>query len=266
MKKLFQLLLVTAFMLVVSAPDMVAQDAQHKEVFLSFRGGVGYGIFRDLGASPLTYCGPELLPAFAVEIRRPEWRYKAGLQVVAGTYGYKLKSLALNMFGGNATLSFEALCRCFDSPRWQIWAGLAADDCFDIRYNAQLGNSCTGIGNFVRLHLTGRGEFVLSRWTFHGQLSFAPIALALRPGYAYIANYDRDISNPVANTFEQYGTYVVGACSLMTDLGATYHFTNGNWLSLSYRWGHLTSRTSEACPWRFDAAGHAFAFAFGFKL
>ena len=266
MKKLYQQLFISILMAWIFIPASVAQAGRDSEVYLTLRGGVGYGLYRDLGASPLTYCGPELMPAIGADIRLPEWRYNARLQVIAGTYGYTLKTLSLNMFGGEALLSFEALHRCLSTPRWQLWAGAALDDCFDIRYNGLLGNSCTGIGNYLRLHVTGLAEFTLRRWTFHGQLSFAPVAWVLRPGYAYIANYDRDIANPVANTFEQYGTYFAGACALATELGATLHFGGGNWLSLSYCWHHLTSRTAEACPWRFDRAAHALTFTLGMKL
>ena len=46
--------------------EVSAQPISEQGVLIGLQGGVGYGLYRDLGASPLTYRGLELLPGIAV--------------------------------------------------------------------------------------------------------------------------------------------------------------------------------------------------------
>ena len=91
-------------------------------------------------------------------------------------------------------------------------------------------------------------------------------SLCLRPGFAYLDNFNQDISNPTTNTFDQYQWYLTGLNQVSTELGAFYILPNGNQLGLSYRWRYLTSRTSVLAPYRFEQAGHALLLTLDFAL
>ena len=105
-----------------------------------------------------------------------------------------------------------------------------------------------------------RAEAQLRGWTIRAQAGFTPVALLYRPGFSYISNYDRDAANPVDCAFDQYQLYWAAAAGLATEVGCSRQLPNGNEFGLSYRWQHLTSRTSPdhlAAPHRFDCASHA---------
>lgn len=264
MKKIIRPLLIIVSLSCSSLSVSGQESPGSGGLYLDLPGGVGYGIFRDQGASPLTYQGLELHPSLGLSWHSPCWRLSGETGLLAGAYGTKLSKLSI--LGGQFYLRLSALRRCWQGGRWSLWAGASADDLFDIRYNDALGNSCTGVGNQVRLGIAGRAECSLSHWVLHGEVGIVPVAAVLRPGYAYVANYDRDISNPVANTFEQYRWYAAGVCGLSSDLGATLLLPNGNRFGLSYRWQFITSRTASEAPWLFEAASHWLCWNFGFLL
>ena len=122
------------------------------------------------------------------------------------------------------------------------------------------GNSSEGSSNFAVLNLAVRAEAQLRGWIIRAQAGFTPVALLYRPGFSYISNYDRDAANPVDCAFDQYQLYWAAAAGLATEVGCSRQLPNGNEIGLTYRWQHLTSRTSPdrlAAPHRFDCASHA---------
>lgn len=236
------------------------------EVRLGLHSGAGYGLWRDLGASPLTYPGIELQPALSVAVDLPLWRFHAFSYLTVGAYGWHRNSYNFDSFGGQTAACVEVWRRCLERDRWQLWGGASLDNTGDIRYSRLLGNAGVGVSDFVTLTLAARAEYRLPHWLLHGSLAFSPAALTLRPGYAYIANYDRDLQNPAANTFEQYRWYLVGACGVATDIGIHLLLSNGNRIGVSYLWHHLTSRTATEAPHRFDQASHTLSFSLEFAL
>lgn len=246
--------------------DSTQRYATGTSVRVGLHSGAGYGLWRDLGASPRSYRGVELRPGLSVAVDLPRWRFHALSAFTVGAYGWHGMSPNVDCFGGQSASCIEAWRLGFARQRWQLWGGAAFGNTADLRYSHLLGNASVGVSDFVFLSLAARAEYRLTHWQFHGSLAFTPAALTLRPGYAYIANYDRDIHNPVANTFEQYHWYLVGACGLSTDFGATLLLPNGNRIGLSYLWHHLTSRTAAEAPHRFDQASHTISFSLEFSL
>lgn len=260
-------LLITLFIMLVVQVGAGAQQPDSSRVLLGLQGGGGIGLYRDLGASPLTYKGVELHPSVSVEIHRPEWRYESRVGIDGGAYGRRLRMASLYAYGGHVSLGFAASHSIHSQAGWQLWAGASVDNLFDIRYNPQFGNASVGIADFTRLGILLRGEYSLQRWLFFGQLWGYPLALMYRPGFAYISNYDRDISNPVANTFDQYGLYLAGMTGLTTQVGFRYRVAGGNEIGLAYEWHYLTSRwNDEVAPWLFQYASHGLIFNLLFKL
>lgn len=235
---------------------------------MGLQGGMGYGTYRDLGASPLTYCGLELTPGLKVGFLRPAWRYEVQLKIVGGGYGYKLGLDNMQAFSGQANINVMAMHRTSWQGRWQMWLGASLDERADIRYNSALGNSSVGASNFINLNFLGRTELYLKHWMMHAQLALTPVSLVLRPGFAYMDNYTHEIGNPTADFMKQYGWYLAGATSVATDLGATLVLSNGNRVGLSYRWHYISSRAtaSSAAPYCFEQSGHAVLVELEFKL
>jgi len=256
-------------MLIFFASGASAQRDNSGGVYVGLQGGFGYGSYRDLGASPLTYHGLELLPGLKVGVERPMWRYEADLGLCGGGYGLRAGFASMHAYGGQLKLGFTALRKVWEKERWQLWAGASLDDRADIRYNSVLQNANVGFSNLVNLNLIGRAEMRLGNWVMHGQLAITPASLLLRPGFAYMDNFDHEISSPVADFAKQYRWYVAGMTIVATDLGATFLLKNGNHVGLAYRWHYLTSRATaddQTAPYRFEQANHALVVEMGFSL
>ena len=263
--------LLTLLIAVIFCPAAKAQGCDTSQVLLTLRGGAGLGVYRDMGASPITYRGLEIHPGIGVLVEQPQWRYEALFEVGGGAYGYRPWPDYWHCYGGQAALSFEMLRRVASAGQrgLQLWLGASVDERFDLRYNGNLGNACTGTSNFIRINAIGRAEYRLERWQFWGRLELNPVALLLRPGYAYIDNYDRDIARVAANLFDQHHWYLAGGTGLGTEVGAQLTLANGNRLGLSYRWRYLNSRATAdgvTAPFRFEQAEHALLFNLSFNL
>ena len=259
-------LFVTILFLLLAIPPLRAESDSSAHCYIYLHGGVGYGLFRDLGISPLTYRGLQLAPGLSVSVQKPKWNYEAMLLADGGAYGLKLGINFIQTYGGHPVIGFSALHRLAAADHWRLWAGGSVDNLFDIRYTASLGNACAGFGNFARINAVGRVEYRLCRWLFHARLQLGLLSLALRPGFAYMDNFDQNIASSTANTFDQYRSYLTLANSAVTDLGATLQLAGGNRVGISYRWSYLTSRTTHTAPHLFQYADHALLFHLGFIL
>ena len=262
MKRLF----LTTLFLLLTFPSLRAECDSTNLTILNLHGGVGYGLYRDLGASPLTYRGLQLHPGISVQWQHSDWRYEAMLLAGGGCYGLKLGIGYIQAYGGNPLLGFRAWHRLARENHLQIWAGGSLDNLVDIRYTPSLGNACAAFGNYARLNLEGCVEYRLGNWQFHVWLQMGALSLNFRPGFAYMDNFDQDISSPSSNTFDQYRTYPTLATSATTDFGATLLLPAGNRIGLSYQWSFLTSRTTRSAPHLFQYAHHALLFCLGFLL
>lgn len=265
MRRLFLLTLFCLLML----PSLYAQPDSATHIFLHLQGGVGYGLYRDLGASPLTYQGLQLHPEVSLCIQKPDWRYEAYLSASGGAYGLKLGTGYIQAYGGHPVVSFRVWRKLETGSPIRLWLGGSVDDLFDIRYNSSLGNANMAFGNFARLNLEGCAEYRLCSWLFHAKLQLNALALVMRPGFSYMDNFDQEISNPSVNVFDQYHTYLTPATCVATDLGATLVLGNGNRIGLSYQWGYLTSHSSVdgvTAPHLFQCADHALLVHLGFIL
>ena len=257
------------FMMLCGVSAMASLDDSVTHVWVGSHGGAGVGFYRDEGVSPLLYRGLEIHPALSVTVRQPQWRFETAASLDGGAYGFTLSPAGLHAFGGQVSVAFRTLRRVYEVNCWRFWVGAGVDNLFDIRYNPQFGNSSVGITNFASLSLSLRAEAQLHGWLVWGQMGFTPVSLLYRPGFSYISNFDRDAANPVECTFDQYQLYGAAATGLSTELGCTRQLTNGNEFGLSYRWHHITSRTTPdglAAPHRFDQSSHVLMIHFLFNI
>lgn len=262
-------LLITLFLALFIALPLGAQEVSSRPFFLGLEGGVGLGSFRDYGASPLVLRGPELLSGVHVERCDTLWRWDAGAALAAGGFGYSVRLSSLFAYGGQLSVHAELLRRMLHGDNWRLWAGVRVDDLFDIRYNSQLSNASVGMSNFIRPRLTSRAEYAYKRWIGYAQLWADPMAVLLRPGFSYVNNYDRDVSNPVACAFDQYEWYLAGCTGLATQVGVRYSLRGGNEVGAAYYWQYVTSRQSaiaDKAPWRFQQATHGLVIQLLFLL
>lgn len=261
-----RLLITTIFVLFGVGLWAVPNDTS-KTVKLELRGGAGYGLYRDLGLSPLTYKGIELLPGMAVQVSEARWRRRYFVDLDGGGYGLRVGVGYMQAYGGYCMVGVEGLCRVLDRGVWSVWGGGSVRESFDFRYNSSFGNSSTGMTNCAALGLAGRVECELGRWRLHGQVDLLPLTLLLRPGFAYMDNYDQDISSATANALDQYHSYVSGLPGVDCDFGATLGLRNGNGVTIGYVWHFFTSHTSgEAAPYSFEQASHGLRVILNFKI
>lgn len=253
-------LLLMIFTVLAGTAAAAAPPDSSTHLMIGLNGGAGVGIYRDAGLSPLAYRGLEIHPSLSLDVRGGCWRYEASLSIDGGAYGLTLAPSGYHAFGGQATVAAGVLRRVYATGCWLFWLGAGVDDVFDLRYNPQFSNSSVGISNFARLQLSAMAEAGLGNWTAWGRLWFTPVALMYRPGFAYISNFDRDAANPVSCAFDQYRLFCAAATGISSQLGIKYRLPSGNEVGLSYRWHHITSRTTPdrlTAPHRFDQASHA---------
>lgn len=244
-----------------------SQDKDSSLHFLRLQGGVGLGLYRDLGASPLTFRGAELCPGIAFEVEKPNWRYQISLDAEGGAYGLRLGTSYIQAYGGVGGLQVAAQHLFYRHDAWQFWAGVALSEHFDIRYNTSLGNANVGVTNYVAPVLSGLAEWHRGRAVLHGSLEVLSFAVMLRPGFAYMDNFDVNIASPTANMFSQYRCYMAGAVGLSTDVGITWRLSKGNRIGLSYLWHYVTSHTDgHLAPHRFEQAAHGIVLDLCFAL
>ena len=96
-------IILTILLLVVVTPVTRAGYGGDDTLLLRFDGGAGYGIFRDMGASPLTYKGLEIHPGIGVEWRQANWLLDGSLHLSGGAYGilFRLQSFRVPANGIN---------------------------------------------------------------------------------------------------------------------------------------------------------------------
>ncbi len=253
-------IILTILLMVFVTPVTRAGYGENDTLLLRFDGGAGYGIFRDMGASPLTYKGLEIHPGIGVEWRQANWLLDGSLHLSGGAYGILFRLQSLRVFGGQVDAGVELLHKVYSRSGLTLWAGGGVNDLFDLRYNSALNNSNVGMSNWVRLDGSARAEYTLGRWRFDARIGLDLLSLNMRPGFAYIDNYDHDISNPVNDAGTHYSWYVTGVPGVSTALGVRRLTKHGNEVGLSYAWHYITSRVSSdglSAPHRFNQASHA---------
>lgn len=262
MKRLFIILSLT----IASVLNSPAQQPDSAHFRIGMQSALGYGCFRESGASPLTYRGIEIVPAIFFEAEWGSWRTDGHLQFNAGAYIDDADGLGIKAFGLVPQARWQLWRHCVTLGAWNLYGGLGVAEMFDFRMFPQLENSNVGITNALCLSLHARAERNIGHWLMHGSIGFTPAAWMYRPGFAFISNYDRTPDSPLASTFDQYHAYLTGACGLESELGFTLLLANGNRIGFCYRWHHLTSRSCDVAPYRFDQASHTLCTNLIFQL
>lgn len=256
----------SAFLALLSVFSAGAQEAPSRQWFLGLEGGAGCGIYRDLGLSPITYRGLELAPAFSLDVHAPLWQHQLALGGWGGGYGYQLGFAAMQNYGGLPSVSLSSVRKVLDHSHLTLYCGGRLSEMMDIRYQPSLGNAANSFGNLVSLSFVGRAECRLRRWMLQAQVAVALPSAVMRPGFAYIDNFNQDIASPTANTFDQYRWYVSGLNFTATQLGVTRLLPNGNRLTLRYDWHYLHSRTAPLAPYVLQQASHSLVVRLDFAI
>ena len=236
------------------------------QVRLGLQTSAGYGTFIEGGAGPMLFHGLEMASQLSLQVEYPEWLWSVDLMIPTGAYAYRVELTTPCAYGLMPQLQLKALKRVKESNNWEFHAGAGVNELFDLRYITPLGNSGVGTSNFISLILLAKETFTTGRWSFHAELGFVPLSIATRPGFSYMANYDRSLSEYVSTHFSGHQWYVTWANALHTETGATLLLHNGNRIGLTYRWNYLTSKISDNAPHRFDHASHLLQLSFLFAL
>ncbi|MBR1850046.1 MAG: hypothetical protein IJ789_01590 [Bacteroidales bacterium] len=242
--------------------DSVARGGLRVNLVSSWGGG--YSVFRDFGTSPLLYRGPAVAGQLGVSLEWPRWRLEPSLFALGGAYmnRYQARFSTTNM-GATVGLDVRSAHRVARRGPIDLWVGAALVDAAGLRYNPNLNNSSTTVDNFAWLDLSLRAELAVGRWCFHSELAVAPVALAMRPGYAFIENYQA-VNHDVFFLARSYTIEPVAFAHWATDVGVCLSLAGGNSMALSYRWQLLTSRSSGS--FRLDEAAHTLLVTFNFNL
>ena len=260
-------LLISFVIMVLMFPNGLHAGENDSLIFLGLHIGLGYGMYCDMGVGEVRYGGMELLSEMSLTVHRGGWRHEVRTPCVAGGYWRQIRAALPESYGLVPGVGYTALRTMWGAGGWRLLAGGGIDEMFDLRYNTTLGNNGVGTSNFLRLNVAGRMEWTSGhKWQLYSQLRLTAASVVMRPGYAYMANYDHTPDNPVKSHFAQHGWAVVCGNAMETATGASLTTRNGNRVTVEYLWHHLTSRTAKACPHRFDSAGHMIRLGLMFAL
>lgn len=218
----------------------------------------GYGMVRDMGTAPISFHGPLLTAVAGVRNDRIKWKFH--LDVIT-SLGYYENAIAprfnFSTFDISNTLRIKVLRRVYNPLPFpdMLWVGVGACNFLNVTVNTNYENASAGVSDFLgpELHILGKQQLGLSRWSLFGGVSLMPVATMLRPGYAYIDNYTA--SQPVSSAqFDNYQWSARFFAAVSTEIGFQYVMENNNKLHFSYRWEYYSSGKKGA--WRFDHATH----------
>lgn len=248
-------------------------DNDYRRVWsLQLGAAEGYGSYRDLGTSPMSYYGIMLQPTLGLHLVLPS---RMEFSVVSRNAVGFLEDAAdpiLNFgaFDINSTFSLKALARIASSDSssniFKLYLGVGLANFLDITVNPNYENASAGISDFMGPELIGR-LYCEPRWNvpiqFHGEAAVTPIAAVLRPGYSYIDNYTA--YHPVSNAFfTDFEIFAKPFAAVSTDIGIDIVTGPGSRITFSYLWNYHT--TGNKGIWRFDHATHYLAIDFLIKL
>lgn len=245
-------------------------------LFLRSGWGIGYASMRDMGVSPLSYRGATLTPTLGICSEGKPWQWNINIQLV-GNYLEDPVDPKFNFstIEGIATVRFHAqriiLNRSLGKQILRLFAGASVDEWFEIHYDPLFRNSSTGMGNFIMPAFTLGSDWVIGaaayrpdgRLMLNCDIAIAPVALVMRPGYAYIDNYS-SAHRPNDATFDNYIWHHAGLPQIQTSTGVTLPLANGNRIGLTYQWSLTT--THNKGHHRFDSAIHLLQLTFDFML
>ena len=156
-KKVMKRLLIMAIALrLIGIGGLYGQGAANR-LHIGITSGAGYGLFRDMGAGPLTVEGIEAQTEVSFLFNSRKWRVEASLPLGFGAYARSAEPTAVEAYGLMPAARAQAMRRVLGSGRWRLMAGGGLAAMFDFRYHPSLGNNGTGSSNFILLYLGGRG-------------------------------------------------------------------------------------------------------------
>lgn len=245
--------LLTAFL---ALPSYGNGEVDSCRVWVGLHGGLGYASYCDRGVGAVLFSGVEMVPELSLVALSGGWRHEVCIPVAVGGYWQQISLSVPESWGVVPSVRYALMKGVKEWDGWRLMAGGGIEERFDLRYNSSLGNNSVGTSNFVLLNMMGRVDRTVGRWLFHTEVAFAPVSLVLRPGFAYIANYDHTPENPVEDHFKMHKWGVVVANGVEMSTGAMWRLGNGNGVGVDYVWRYVTSREYSGSPHRFHAASH----------
>ncbi len=254
---------------------------------LEIGGAMGHSLFRDMGASPLSYRGPAMAPSLSLcryeDITMDKisgsciWlTVDAQLGVYADAahkpvpFNTDAAALRIGIAAGYDHLMPQHLTMSVCHRNYIVHhsirpvVGLSLHEHALITTIPTLENSSTALSDMIYPSLRGGVQYEITstashiqdhRWTMKALVSLSPIGLGFRPGFSYMDNFSGSNGSIILNNFaSSYAWDCVWMPVLATELGATYTMQSGNAIHMSYQWNYLTTRNSGA--WRLDEASH----------
>lgn len=262
---------------------------------LDLSAGVGYGLFRDMGASPTTFRGLVASPQFTIErtmlapIRENRmWITLDGnlgayakpqssildmqVDAVAGMgileLGYDQKLAKRNFFMHKRVKDDVEKGEFLINPFW----GISLNNYMFLSAIPNLQNSSTALSllssptlrcgisfeNFIFEESVDTKLVTGHRnFSMRASIGVAPIGFMLRPGFSYLDNFNASNGNIILQNFgTSYQMNTVAFPWINTELGFNYYLESGVAIGFSYQWHFLTSRNSGA--YRFEECAHMF--------
>ena len=228
-------------------------------IWLYMGAGLNVADCYDIGTIPFSYLGIGVNLNMGATIEW--WRYH--LQTETRFFVNSMFSFSSYAITFDSRTEFLYRVHASKRNRFQVWAGCDIQSFFDLKEIPALMNAALGVSAFENLCAEGmlRYDFAFIRggshnlFTLCGKLNLPIAGLVVRPGYAYVDNYNSDINE--ANTiFQDYETFGKWFPGIGTDIGLYFNLLNGNRIGLNYRWDYLT--TGHKGAYRYDNAFHSF--------
>jgi lysophospholipase L1-like esterase len=241
--------------------DRIPQPVRKSKVpiWINMGAGLDEANCYDNGTIPFSYLG--IGANFNMGATIEWWRYH--LQTETRFFVNGMFSFSSYAFTSDSRTEF--LYRIHDSKRnrLHVWAGCDIQSFFDIKEIPALMNAAMGASIFENICAEGMLQYDFAfikggahnLFTLCGKLNLPIAGLVMRPGYAYVDNYNSDIneSNTIFQDYEMFGKWFPG---VGTDIGLYFNLLNGNRIGFNYRWDYLS--TGHKGTYRYDNAFHSF--------
>jgi len=234
--------------------------------------GSGFGSFKDVGTSPLTYQGiSAIVPlGFLLDNAKYNFELNTTLSYLGGSAA---NYYTLQYFSGELNVSYLRSIPLFTTPKLKFQTGARLSTGVSGTYNPSYQNASFNIDYYASLYAGAKMIYLFERperdfkisflryhlphrqYAVHFCLDIPVLLFNGRPTHPYVIEDDMEIFNR---------HYFLGGFHLRSNLGIKRYLKNGNAFEISYVWDMLTTGSKDL--YLLETASHNLLMSLYFKL
>jgi hypothetical protein len=266
--KLILFLLLGSILLSATETDTFYTNGQ----FLCSGIGSGFGSFKDVGTSPLTYQGiSAIVPSgFLLEKAKYNFELNTTLSYLGGSAA---NNYTLQYFSGKLNVSYLRSIPLFTTAKLKFQAGARLSTGLSGIYNPSYQNASFNMDYYASLYAGAKLVYLFERsqkdikfsflkfhlphrqYAVHFRLDLPVLLFNGRPTFPFVYENVMDIFNR---------HYFLGGFHIKSNFGIKRYLKNGNAIEISYIWDMLTTGSKDL--YLLETASHNLLMSFYFKL